>query len=38
LQLKLVDGAIIIIIGSVSAGGEPRPCGAYAGKSTKEAE
>jgi hypothetical protein len=38
LQLTLVDYAIIMMIGSILAGDEPRPCGAYAGKRIKEAE
>jgi len=38
LQLKLVDRAIIIMIGSIWAGDEPFPWGAYAGKRIKEAE
>jgi hypothetical protein len=38
LQRKLVDRAIIMMIGSILAGDEPHPCGAYAGKRIKEAE
>jgi hypothetical protein len=36
--LKLVDCAIIMMIGSISAGDEPRLCGAYASRRIKEAE
>jgi len=38
LQTRLVDHAIILMIGSVPAGDQPHPCGAYAGKRIKEAE